>query len=318
MPNIRALRFAPPPSLYPRTKLGVLKVAEDWYTPSRVRVDEGAIAALPPGTITPPPAGETSLEIDGGVPLEDAAEFAIAMGAINHRFWSLDEKDQFVRYTHEGQVGAMAMSAAFERAWNDPQSPIRLARDAGQPLDAAAIVAVFGDMPDPQGRADILNEILLSEQLPRLAALAQELAEMGSRFNTDYAAQLADAFPKGYADGVLKKAQLATSAIWRSAIGRGFESPEPDLTAFADYQIPRVLRAMGLLEYAPDLAKAIDVGDLIEAEGVDERALRAASILAVEKLATQQGVGVADVDYWLWLQRKVPTEPFHLTLTNAY
>ena len=308
----------PAPPLYPRHRDGVLKIARDWYTPSRVRVDGHAIAQLPVGTITPPPAGETNLESSLAVPLHEASEFAIAMGAINHRFWSLDEAGRFVRYAHDGQVGAWAMSQAFEKAWADANSPIRCARDRGLALTPAAIRQVFGDIPDLQGRAEILNEILLSDRLAHLARESERMASAGERFSTGFAAALADAFPQGYADEVLKKAQLATSAIWRSAVGRGYESPEPELTAFADYQIPRVLCAMGLLEYAPDLVETIAAYRPIAPDSLDERALRAASILAIEQLAMAQGVGVADVDYWVWLQRKVPTDPFHLTLTTAY
>ena len=317
--RIPAPRLAPKaPPYYPRTRAGVLEVAESWYEPSRVAINEKAIAELPVGTITPPPAGETNLEIDASSPLSDAAEFAIAMGAINHMFWSIDEQGQFVRYTHNGQVGAVAMSAAFENAWSDPDSPIRRARVFHEPLTVASIQAVFGDIPDPTGRARILNQILLSNDLAAFGEEAEALAEAGGGFDTTFAARLADAFPDGYADEVLKKAQLATSAIWRSAVGRGYDGEPASLTAFADYQIPRVLRAMGLLDYAPDLAAAIDAEQLIPAGSRDEQALRAAAILGIEKLAEAQGVGVADVDYWVWLQRKLPKEPFHLTLTTDY
>lgn len=317
--RIPAPRFAPkPPAFYPRTRAGVLEVADGWYDASRVALNEEAIRTLPVGTIIPPPVGETSLEIDASSPLSDAAEFAIAMGAINHMFWSLDDDNAFVRYGHNGQIGAIAMSAAFEDAWMDPSSPIRQARDYRIPLTVATIQQTFGEIPDPEGRARILNQILLSNELAAFGEEAEAIAARGGSFDTGFAARLADAFPDGYADEVLKKAQLATSAVWRSAVGRGFENSTAELTAFADYQIPRVLRAMGLLDYASDLAAAIDSEQLIEADSRDERALRAASILAIEQLALAQGVGVADVDYWVWLQRKLPKEPFHLTLTTNY
>jgi hypothetical protein len=313
------------PSAWPRNRAGVIEVANSWYDASRVAVNSSKIAALPAGEVTPPPAGETNLEIDTQTPLKDAAKFAIAMGSINHMFWSHDANGEFVRYEHNGKIGALAMSSAFEAAWQDPQSPIAQARDHHIPLTTEAITKVFGPIPDPDGRARILNEIFRPGsfgaygKLESFGLYAEHAGVSGGLvFDTSYAARLADAFPQGYADEVLKKAQLATSAVWRSAAARGGPKACPELTAFADYQIPNVLRAMGMLDYTPELAARIDAGELIEANGPDERALRAASILAIEQLASAQGVGVADVDYWVWLKRKEPKTPFHLTVTTAY
>lgn len=174
-------------------------------------------------------------------------------------------------------------------------------------------------MPDADGRVRILNEVLLSPKLQELAYLATSVFDRHTRqeFDTTFANRLATAFPEGYADEVLKKPQLAVSALWREARARGFQG-QCNLTGFADYQIPNVLRAMGLITYAPDLAAHIDSQQLIEANSVDERAIRAVAILGLEALAQAQGVGVADVDYWVWEKRKEPKTPFHLTLTTAY
>lgn len=166
---------------------------------------------------------------------------------------------------------------------------------------------------------DILNEVLLNPRLREFGERAHAIAEGSEQggFTTAFAAELADAFPLTFGDGVLKKAQLATSAIWRGALARG-KSVGCDLTAFADYEIPNVLRSIGVLTYAQDLADTIDNHRLIGRDSVDEHALRGASILAIEAIATAQGVVVADVDYAIWLRRDTPTTPFHLTETTAY
>ena len=49
------------PSLYPKNRAGVIKVAEDWYNPNFVRLNKDAIHALPQGEVVPPAIGETSL-----------------------------------------------------------------------------------------------------------------------------------------------------------------------------------------------------------------------------------------------------------------
>jgi len=308
----------PTPSLWPRNKLGVLQVAQDWCDDRRVAIDHAAIARLPAGEIVAPDHGATNLELMGVASLQSASAFGIAMNSINYMFWSKGADGAFIRYQHHGQIGALAMTAAFQDAWADPASPIARARDSKIPLTVADIQATFGPMPDPESRVRILNEVLLSPKLGQFAERAAAIAhgEAGA-YNTELAAELADAFPHAYGDGVLKKAQLAVSGLWREAASRGFQGA-CDLTAFADYQIPNVLRAMGLIHYDPELAARIDAGAIIPAHSADERAIRGASILAIEGLAKQQGVSVADVDYWIWLKRKEPTTPFHLTYTDAY
>lgn len=306
------------PTQWPRQRAGVIEVAQDWYDSSLVAINRQAIAALPQGTIESIPVEDNVLGTTPTTPGKylDSAEATIALGAINHMFWE-QQNGEFTRYEHEGKIGALAMTAAFEKAWADPNSPLRQARDKGIPLSHEDISTVFGDIPVPETRRHILNQILLSAELPRLAAVAQRMGQVGDTLGVAYAAQLADAFPWGYGDEVLKKAQLTTSGLWRQARQAGAMSP-CDVTAFADYQIPNVLRALGLLDYSAELAAKIDRGELIEGNEVEERAIRAAALLAVDVLAKQQNVAVADVDYWLWLKRKEPQTPFHRTRTTLY
>ena len=300
-------------SQWPANKSEVLDVCVSWYNSTLVEIDRDAIFRLPVGDVVPPPIGDTNLErLDAVVDLQSAAQFAIAMNSINYMFWSKSESGEFVRYQNNGSIGALAMTDAFKQAWEDPNSAISAARN-GKPLSAKDVLAVFGEIPDPVGRAEILNEVLVGSSLQNIS---QEIAQR-NEFNTELASRLAQSFPKAYGDEVLKKSQLAVSAIWREARIRGFEG-DCDLTAFADYQIPNVLRALGILKYSDNLANKIDQGSIIEEHSPEEKAIRSASILAIEELAKSQGVSVADVDFWIWLKRKEPQTPFHLTYTTAY
>lgn len=225
----------------------------------------------------------------------------------------------FELYRHNGLDGALAMTTAFEQAWSQPEGALQRALQHGVPLELSDIRDLWGDIPGPEERLAILNEILLS---PKLAAFGERAAGVAEGrepggFTTGFAADLADAFPLTFGDPVLKKAQLATSAVWRGAVGRGLPV-WCDLTAFADYEIPNVLRSLDVLTYDPHLAARIGHHEILPQGGPDENALRAASILAIEALAQAQGVSVADVDYAIWLRRNEPTTPFHLTLTTAY
>ena len=91
------------------------------------------------------------------------------------------------------------------------------------------------------------------------------------------------------------------------------------LTAMADYQVPRVLRALGVLEYCPSLADRINRHDLLEEGGPEELAIRAATIIACEAIAAHTGGTSADIDNLLWLSQDIAGDaPFHLTETPLY
>jgi len=87
----------------------------------------------------------------------------------------------------------------------------------------------------------------------------------------------------------------------------------------ADYQVPRVLRALGVLEYCPSLADRINRHDLLEEGGPEELAIRAATIIACEAIAAHTGGTSADIDNLLWLSQDIAGDaPFHLTETRLY
>ena len=306
------------PSLWPKSVEGVLNIAQAWYDPHRVAVvpiNQLSTALL--ASITPPPKEDILVESAPSKKLVDSAAFAIAMNSINYRFWDKSPTGEFVRYENNGKIGALAMTEAFQKSWADPKSPLSLARSQNIPVTVSDIQALFGEMPDLESRVTILNEVLIGDTLYKLANEACDILDGEQLLGAGFASTLADAFPIAYGDEVLKKAQLATSFVWREAHNQGYRG-DCNVTAFADYQIPNVLRAMGVLKYAPELARSIDKMEFIEINSPDERAIRAASILAVEQLSQTCGVDVADVDFWIWLKRREPKTPFHLTNTTAY
>lgn len=103
-----------------------MDMARSWYREDRVALNHEAIAQLPAGTIKPPQAGGTNLEIGKYLPLFDAAQFNLAMGSINHMFWSIGQDGEFIRYIHDGVIGANAMTRDFKNAWE-----IQIAPSAG-------------------------------------------------------------------------------------------------------------------------------------------------------------------------------------------
>lgn len=299
------------------------------YSPSLVMVREDLIRTQGrPGSLggMPPLLAGTSLSGN----LCRSIGFLVAMNVLNYQFWDVTPEGEFIRYRHGVLEGAYALQAAFTQAWlrNAPLEPMsddlyfhHVIGGLQKELSGAdGVKQLFGDIPNPTSRAALLREVL---NPVRLAIVAQYLAARVSREGQlDYgdAIGLAHQFPDCYDEPYLKKAQLTLmfiAAEWRARP----DAPQLrlDISAAADYQLPKVLRAMGLLQYSPAVAALVDNGTLIEKNSDVENAIRAATVLACFDLAQHFGKGVEQVDFWIWLQRNTATSAlFHRTRTTDY
>lgn len=244
-----------------------------------------------------------------------ALEFLVTMGSLNFRFWKFNADGTLDRYKRGSKTGARALWAAFEENWDGNFAAFRGRLDGG----IAGVHWLFGDIPYPEQRLKILENVFASDKLPGLCReLSAEITQSG-RVTVAHANALARSFPLAFADPYLKKAQLVLSmhAGFMGGVGRNINASE--LVAFADYQVPRVLRALQILRYAPALAEKVDGGMLIEQDSADEKAIRSATILACEHIAQANGSSAADVDNWLWQAQDVAGDSrFHLTSTTRY
>jgi hypothetical protein len=152
---------------------------------------------------------------------------------------------------------------------------------------------------------------------PRLAAL---LAEHFSSFN-DVATY------RGKEVRFYKRAQICVADLYGTFGGKqwGTFTDIDELTAFADYKLPQVLRHYGVLEYSPALAERIDNEELIPAGSEEEIEIRAATVWSCELLGramARQGhpVTPAAIDQRLWLlgQNVPDMRPYHRTRTIYY
>jgi len=101
------------------------------------------------------------------------------------------------------------------------------------------------------------------------------------------------------------------------------------LTAFADYKVPQVLRQLGILDYAPDLADRIRHRSLIAAGSREEIEIRAATVQACERIrqalaersSGDRAFTATGVNWLLWnAGQALPkgSEPYHRTVTIFY
>jgi len=256
----------------------------------------------------------TSLSGPVGAAPANALAFLLLMTSVNYRFWRI-EAGSLARYSFRGLTGARALWAAFEIAWGtDEPSPSKfeqIFRDQG-------VRGLFGEIPGSRSRAEILTELLENDIAQLCAKLTEDIGVSG-KITIAHAAAVASTYPKAYADPYLKKAQLALALYGGYLRGRGDQADVSDLTAFADYQVPRVLRALGVLRYSDELAEMIDRAQVVPAGSVAERAIRSATILACEAVAAHCDATAADIDNLLWASQDVANDAkFHLTPTTWY
>ncbi|MBQ7529319.1 queuosine salvage family protein [bacterium] len=127
---------------------------------------------------------------------------------------------------------------------------------------------------------------------------------------------------------ILKRAQITAVDIYGSFNGQdlGKFADIDKLTVFADYKIPQVMRALGILEYAPSLAEKVDRQELIPSGSREELEIRVGMIWAAEEMRrTMARLGTPkkslEIDWYLWNlgQRSLPNEkPYHRTRTVFY
>lgn len=124
-----------------------------------------------------------------------------------------------------------------------------------------------------------------------------------------------------------KRAQICVADLSNAFAGKqwGAFTDLHQLTAFADYKLPQVLRHYNVLEYCPALVERIDNQELIEAGSEVEVEIRAATIWACEMLRRallERGhtKTAADIDQKLWLlgQSAPDMRPYHRTRTIYY
>lgn len=252
------------------------------------------------------------MEALSGKTLKESIEFLLALNSINYQFWDVKE-GVFTRYTHEGKVGALASFAGFCNLYKELKDNFV----EGIRIDEETIRRHFGSIPDIKGRVEILNEVFSSDRMRRAVEVVQKALEKGV-VNVECAIEVSQILPRAYEDEYFKKIQLSLYEVVVLCQARGMQV-ECELTVAADYQIPKVLEGKGWIEYSEDLIKKIEAMELIESGSKEERALRAATILACQIISQRHGVSIPALDRMLWLARnEYKNKPFHLTKTSKY
>lgn len=298
------------------SKQTLLNQAEGDYRPSIVLVDHQMLDQIAAQSASMA-GGESSLDywypLTDRWALQSAALYWTVFAAQAFRFWRINAAGVNEKLHYAGVTGSSAMLAMIRDCWITDST-------STQVIDVERFEVIVSGQPATGSRVDIARE--LSADWDRLISVVSGFVLKARRqaLSVSDAAELAESFPCSFDDPYLKKAQLAVSAI--SGL---VKSQHPDatdaveLTAMADYQVPRVLRALGVLRYSTVLADKVSRHQLIDAGSEEENAIRAATVLAVEQISRRANLSSAVVDNLIWSSQDVAgSDNFHLTKTTSY
>lgn len=268
---------------------------------------------------------------------EETAVYILLLDTLNFCFWPAKGAERWeISYGKETLSGYIGLAACLKKAI-----------ESGVPLERADYLArlsmeALGQVLSGKG------ELLLMER--RLEAV-RELGEMLCRHYAGKAAVLVNAADKsalklsellaarllsfrdtaeyeGRKIVFLKRAQIVCADLYGAFEGKGCGAftDLAELTAFADYKLPQVLRQLGILHYSTSLARRVDGYVLIEAGSPEEVEIRANTVWAVELLRQKlkrggRPLSAFELDGMLWNMGQhdaYRTKPYHRTVTIFY
>jgi hypothetical protein len=249
--------------------------------------------------------------------------YFLVLNSINFRFWSF-EGGQIQRYEAWGARGSVAMARGMsmffhllDPVWRHDQIP----NEEVERMVVSNFDNCFPEIPARNERIAMLLDVVgHPERLHAVSRILTRRAFHYGGFSPIDVYLLMESFPLAYGrDEFCKRAQLCLMMIAERYKKFDRELFLKGFTVAADYQIPKVLRGMGILKYSQELAALVDSGINITSRSEEERAIRAAAIIACDRLVNQTSSSLAQLDYWLWSMRDTyASHRFHLTTTTDY
>lgn len=269
-----------------------------------VRIDDCALKRIAPGQ--PPALDPASHFLDG--PPEAVATYVLALGAVNFGSGWFDELAQRPGgFGYETVAAALTERFRAEGPWTATALRELRVEEIGELFGLERGHALTGHF------TAALRE--LGGFLDDRSALGVVAAAGGS------AERLAALLAGGmllWRDPLAKRAQLAASDLVLAGVADFGDLGA--LTLFADNLVPHVLRREGALVLDLALERHLDSGLELE-PGRRELELRAAAVVAGERLARHLGVTERDLDGMLWHRGQAPRyadPPAHRCRTTAY
>ncbi|KAG1842999.1 hypothetical protein DFJ58DRAFT_805240 [Suillus subalutaceus] len=307
------------------------KVASESYTPRTWRTH--------PLHICPPEPYDPDDVLTGA-----CLNWIFLISSLNFSFWS-EKEGQPDRYGVEWRT-SWGLVAALNRALEEGIPIIDPRFYSSQTLCPDSLIAhVFRAAPQSTETMPLFNErlaimrevgaILCNDDfggsyLGFLEAFQRRHENQGTAL--DLVQFVTDSFPSfrdermfnGRRVHFWKRPQILVAETWAAFYPENPYTPHPifpglsgaqisALTMFADYRVPQILHHLRILAYPPSLEHKLRTGTYLEAGSREEMSLRAASIVAVERVRSEMISCGSDwdascvlIDFYLWdLAKKV-------------
>jgi hypothetical protein len=268
---------------------------------------------------------------------EETVTYLLVLDTLNACFWPAAGTVRWeIDYDSARLSGYYGLAACLKRAFEsgmEIRSAERLASLSRD--DLAAVFTGRGTLQLMERRLEALRELGRS-LLSAYEGKAHRLVESARGSAVGLAELLADTFSsfrdvatyQGRKVYFYKRAQIFAMDLYAAFGGKrwGHFEDLDELTAFADYKLPQVLRHVGILRYAEELAHKVDQKILLEAGSAEEVEIRANTIWAVELIRQELNgkgspVKACEVDWILWNMGQVDAfrkKPYHRTATIFY
>ena len=271
---------------------------------------------------------------DGG---HKTVAYLLILDSINFCFWPNPGAEKWeVQYKSETLSGYYALAASLKKAIESGIS-ITDAHYLSE-LNLSTLKQILGGKGELQlmeERIRILNE-LGAFLISRYNGEANRLVEAAENSTLKLVELLVENLHSfrdeaEYYDTKIyfyKRAQIFAADLYGAFAGKdwGFFKDIDNLTAFADYKLPQVLRHVGVFQYSPSLEHKVDNNILLDPGSPEEIEIRANTIWAVELIRLQlkrmgRNLRAFEIDWILWnlgQQRKFKEKPYHRTVTIYY
>jgi hypothetical protein len=225
--------------------------------------------------------------------------FTLLVNSINYRFWH--ERHDF----YPAQGGSSLIWKAGQASLETPSIKQGILTFRRQIASTA--------LPMMHSRLQRIDEMarLLPKALPTILKLFTIDASLPALLE-----YITTTFPLTYGeDPLLKRPALALQLLHEDT---GFGRNVEELPIPADYQVPKVLQAWGVLKYTKELQDKLSQSIELPQGSQPEMEIRAFTIETGRRLWEAYQIPPHVTDRFIWTQRKHYTEPFHLTTTTFY
>lgn len=267
---------------------------------------------------------------------ERTVNWLLLLNALNFCFWTeRGQKRWTIEYRGEVLHGYWAKTAALKRAVEE-NIPLWDAQFLST-IDEKTLAHIFrgeGTIPLLEQRvanAREIGQVLLDHFQGQFSSLIEQAGgsavKLVSLLVHYFPAFQDTAHYRTHTIRFYKHAQICVSDLHNAFKGQqwGAFNDLEQLTIFADYKLPQVLRHATILEYQTALAQRVDNRELIEAGSEEEIEIRAATIWAGELLRQAMArhgypMTAVELDLHLWLfgQQMKDMRPYHRTRTIYY